>query len=303
MDDSQGKMPGFLKAIIFAVCLVAVVFGVLEFTLGNPLDVENDAGKKGDIVTPQEFKPFDGTATIKVLSRFENSMEYVPPEKQKAKPEPEPDIITVRAGDKIANDITVTEVTPTTVYLKTDWEYYDNKGVGTEFSFSRDKDLTIYLAGLCDATSSVHFEYADPNDGPWPTKQIISYLEEPDGVGAGRGLEIVVEGTLQQGEDKHMMTVREFSGSSSIEKTYEVPVQAYEDAKQAIRNAHMTLWGWGDDEIALEGAHYTCSFMFDVSYGYENVSSDKMPEDGEAGFIALRDALLAYATDEYILEE
>lgn len=80
---------------------------------------------------------------------------------------------------------------------------------------------------------------------------------------------------------------------------YLVPVSAVYDAYAAIRGAGMAHWNDRRDAVALCGMSYVCKFRC-ADGSYIRVSSGHMPEDGRAGFHAVRSALLRCIKPEYL---
>lgn len=80
--------------------------------------------------------------------------------------------------------------------------------------------------------------------------------------------------------------------------TFLVPLQAAQDAFDAIAQTQMAQWNDRKNTIAICGMMYVCKFP-DGNGGYIRVSSEAMPEDGVHAFYAVRSAISAYLKDEY----
>lgn len=79
-----------------------------------------------------------------------------------------PEYFTVKAGDEVRGEFTVTSVKNGEVGIKTFMEFYDCSGYSsepsTEFTVKKGEPLTLSLAGLCDAVYEITIEISDPEN-------------------------------------------------------------------------------------------------------------------------------------------
>jgi hypothetical protein len=101
--------------------------------------------------------------------------------------------------------------------------------------------------------------------------------------------ELLLEKYVNGGTDEEMLT------------TYHVPAEAYEKALQIIKKYAMVSWNSRDDCFPLDGKLYVCKFR--EGPDFTRVSSDSMPEEGNAAFCELRKTLFEYIADVYLVKD
>ena len=130
-----------------------------------------------------------------------------------------------------------------------------------------------------------------------PNTMLVDYYDRVVGTPMEQPYE---ELALYTHSDTQALLERYTNGGTEdeVRERYLVPLQAAQDAFDAIRESGMDKWNSRKSGmIAICGRICVCKFP-DGGGGYIRVTSEHMPEDGAKAFAKVSAALAAYATDE-----
>ena len=191
------------------------------------------------------------------------------------------------AGEKVVlyYDLIATD-TDYAFYLddeRINFGYSDDKGFIIEFTMP-ERDVKL----RCETRNSM--EYIPPID---PGTLLVDYYEET----------VATDG----GDDSFEMTLTYYDpvqvkldvyGDKDEPDSYLVPYEAFDVCLGIMYSEKLASWESMDDTVSLDGARKVMKFRDD--YGdYIEVSTDRMPGDGEGAFDRIREALSGYIKDEY----
>ena len=196
-----------------------------------------------------------------------------------------------KAGDKV-------KVYFSMVATDTDYTFYLD---GERISPSAYSDLKGYTIEFTMPAKNVTLDYESKNsmENPYQTfdeiTTLVTYTKRISTAIGDEVYEVTLEST--DIEYEHKMTVYHEDGNKSV---YTVPIHAYGSLRNYTES--MSLWNWNDLEKyeCLDGKVTSFSILYEGEY--ITISTDQMPEDGEAILNYLHSHLTDYMTEDYKVE-
>lgn len=156
--------------------------------------------------------------------------------------------------------------------------------------------FVFLLTGVCSAGKSKLKKQDSMLADAEKKLLLLDYYERVVGTPAEQPYYEVV---LYHYSDAEVLLEQYTAGGTPAEKVtaYRVPAKAYEKAMAKVRQWDMAGWYSRKDCFSMEGKRYVCKFR--DGERLVRVSSDAMPEDGEAAFSAVRNVLAEYTKEKY----
>ena len=170
------------------------------------------------------------------------------------------------------------------------YSYDDDKGFVIRFTMP-EHDVTL----KCISKNSMVYEP--------PTEQedvlLIDSYHAIVGTDGGDGYDEISVYTNDQ-DTVRLHVYHQQGDEAEVETVYLVPYEVVDKCYEIIGKYKLREWKTRQDTVSLDGALMVCKFKDDDLY--VRVSSEKMPEDGEAAFTEIENLLKSYVKDEYLAQ-